>query len=102
MRAAERLAADPAVLILDVRTPGEYASGHLKGAVLAPVDELPDRMASLPQEKTKPILVYCAAGPRSKRAGAFLASRGYARVSALLGGLGAWEAAGLPVVKEGP
>ena len=45
-----------AVTILDVRQPGEYASGHIPGAVLAPLPELTDHMERI--DRTKPVVVY--------------------------------------------
>jgi len=44
------------VTILDVRQPAEYASGHIPGAVLAPLPELTDRMGRI--DRTKPVVVY--------------------------------------------
>ena len=59
--------------------------------------ELEDRLGDLPQDKSTPILVYCAAGGRSSRAASLLRARGYAESFNLSGGISAWEDAGLPV-----
>ncbi len=55
--AARRLLADDRILLLDVRPPIEYASGHLPGAISLPVDELPNRIAGLPRDRR--IVAYC-------------------------------------------
>ena len=54
----------PEILLLDVRTSEEFATGHFSGALNIPVDELPGRLSELPQDGL--ILVYCAVGKRSK------------------------------------
>ena len=72
---ARRLVSEGA-LLLDVRSPGEFAGGHLDGAINIPVGSVSERAAEL-AKKGKPIVVYCASGMRSgsaasqlKRAGA--------------------------------
>src|SRR5207247_1430296 len=57
----------PGLFVLDVRTPAEYASGHIPNAHLIPVDELEDRLRELPPKDT-PLLIHCAAGGRSTAA----------------------------------
>ena len=59
---AAELAKQTETLILDVRTPQEYAQGRLPNAVLLPVDELSHRQGELPKDKRTPVLVYCATG----------------------------------------
>ena len=83
--------------IIDVRTPEEYAEGHVEGAKLIPVDELADRLAEVPKDRQ--VYVYCRSGKRSARAAALLASQGFDKVENVLGGILAWQAAGHPVVK---
>ena len=53
------------VLILDVRTKGEYSNGHIPGATLIPSSEIASRVGELEKYVNKPILVYCASGGRS-------------------------------------
>ncbi|MGC3998617.1 MAG: rhodanese-like domain-containing protein [Anaeromyxobacter sp.] len=72
-------------LILDVRTPGEFAGGAYPGAKNIPVQELGARLSEVP--KGKPIVVYCASGMRSASAAALLQRSGYADV-VNAGGLG--------------
>ena len=75
--------------LLDVRQPKEYEAGHLAGAKLIPVKELPDRLAEL--ERDKPVIVYCAVGGRSRAAAQLLAGKDFANVFNLSGGIKAWE-----------
>ena len=65
-------------LLLDVRTPGEYAEKHIPDAVNIPVQELESRMAELPRDR--PIVVYCRSGHRSARAATMLKTAGYTSV----------------------
>lgn len=86
-------------ILLDVRTPDEWNAGHLKDAVH--IDwygaDFKQRVANL--DKSKPVLVYCAAGGRSGKAQDVMLDLGFKRVVNLEGGYTAWTAAGLPVVK---
>ena len=66
-------------IILDVRTPGEYASGHIKGSVNIPVDQLRNQLAKL-KDKQVPIITCCASGMRSASAKSILKSAGYEQV----------------------
>jgi rhodanese-related sulfurtransferase/rubrerythrin len=75
--------------LLDVRRPAEYQSGHLPGAQLIPVDELPDRIGEL--EAEKPVITYCASGIRSRAAAAFLLNSDFKEVHTLEGGIKAWH-----------
>ena len=75
---AHRLVSSGAKLV-DVRTAGEFARGHLDGAVNIPVGELAARLASL-GPKDKPIIVYCASGTRSAMAQRTLRGSGYESV----------------------
>ena len=95
----EATATDPAVFLVDVRTPEEYAEGHLRGA--ANIDwNAPEFMdvlsAACPKET--PVAVYCRTGRRSAEAAKKLAKAGYA-VTNLLGGYEAWGNAGKPVTR---
>jgi metal-sulfur cluster biosynthetic enzyme/rhodanese-related sulfurtransferase len=81
---------DPSVVVLDVRTPAEFASGHVPRAVLVPLDEIEDRLDELP-ERDAPLLVVCAAGGRSLAACRTLAEHGWTRLLNLAGGMHAWN-----------
>lgn len=81
-------------LVVDVREPGEYAAGHVAGAVNIPQAELADRLDELPEDK--PIYTVCRSGMRSLRAAQFLHQMGRTNVSNLTGGTLAWQKKGLP------
>lgn len=72
---AQRLVKQGA-LLLDVRTPGEFASGHVSGAKNIPVQELGSRLKELPP-KGQTIVVYCQSGGRSASASSVLRQAGY-------------------------
>ncbi|MDZ4725011.1 MAG: rhodanese-like domain-containing protein [Leptospira sp.] len=67
-------------LVVDVRTPAEYQSGHYPGALNIPVDQLEKRLDEFGQ-KDKPIIVYCASGGRSGSAKSYLESIGFTDVT---------------------
>ena len=66
---------DKGAIILDVRTPQEFSTGHIKGAVNIPVDQLASRLTEL-QQKGKPVITCCRSGARSAMAKASLAAAG--------------------------
>ena len=88
----------PGLFLLDVRTPAEYASGHIPNAHLIPVDELEDRLGELPARDT-PMLIHCAAGGRSAAACETLGQHGFTGLMNLVGGMHAWPG---PRVKDEP
>ena len=71
---------DQGALVVDVRTPQEYRSGHLAGAKLIPVDTLSAKLNQFGDDKSRPIVVYCKSGSRSGRAESFLKSAGFTNV----------------------
>lgn len=85
--------------VLDVRTPGEYAEGHLAGATLLPVQQLAARIGELAAHRTEPVLVYCATGNRSTVAGKMLVDAGFEQVINVRQGIKGWVREGLPVEK---
>jgi phage shock protein E len=66
--------------IIDVRTPGEFKGGHLKGAINLPVNEVAERISSVTTNKSAPILVHCQSGGRSATAKKKLEAIGYNHV----------------------
>ncbi|HVW15551.1 MAG TPA: rhodanese-like domain-containing protein [Mucilaginibacter sp.] len=64
--------------IIDVRTPGEYASGHIKGSVNIPLTTLESRLGKL--KKDRPVIICCATGMRSRSAATMLKSKGFRQV----------------------
>jgi len=74
LRAAHS-AVESGAVIIDVRTPKEFAGGHVAQAVNIPVEELAKSVARVPQNKT--LVVYCASGNRSAHATALLRQKGW-------------------------
>lgn len=68
------LLADP--VLVDVRTPQEFAAGHVPGALSLPLDTLPEAAARLP-DRDAPIVLYCRSGQRAARAMEMLRTQGY-------------------------
>jgi len=83
-------------LVIDVREPHEYVTGHVPGAKLIPLARLPHQAGELPA--SEPVYVICASGNRSWTAARFLTARGIDARS-VAGGTGDWMARGLPVVR---
>ncbi|MYU20679.1 rhodanese-like domain-containing protein [Streptomyces sp. SID8352] len=93
-RAAERLGS---FTVVDVRSPGEYAGGHLPGARNVPLDRLDEAASALTAAADRgPLLLVCASGNRSAKGCERLSELGIATTT-LEGGTSAWEAAGHPV-----
>jgi phage shock protein E len=92
------LASAPGTVVLDVRTPAEFASSHLARAVNLDVEaaDFTARLGALNKGAT--YAVYCHSGNRSAAALGLMASAGFAHASDLSGGISAWLAAGQPVV----
>ena len=90
---ASRILRDPpptGVFLLDCRTPEEHATARIAGAVLIPMQELPDRLAELEPHRSQAIIVHCHHGMRSLRVALFLQERGFGTVINLDGGVDAW------------
>ncbi len=83
-------------LILDVRQPEEWAQGHIAGATLIPLGDLPKRLNEVP--KNREVVVVCRTGVRSAQGRDLLKQAGFNRVTSMAGGLTQWQAQGLPVV----
>ncbi|MBU0935192.1 MAG: rhodanese-like domain-containing protein [Spirochaetes bacterium] len=66
--------------IVDVRSPGEFSSGHVRGALNLPLDSLGSKMSKL-GDKSRPVIVYCASGSRSSAARRMLKAAGFSDVS---------------------
>ncbi len=98
--AYEMVQKHPDMPVVDVRTPSEYETGHLKGARLMPLQQLDSALEAgkLDDLRGRKFLVYCRSGMRSVTAARMMTDHGLIPVN-LRGGIGAWESAGLPVVK---
>lgn len=67
-------------LVIDVRTPQEFAGGHVSGAINIPLDELRTRLPQRVSDKNRPLLLHCLSGGRSAVAAKRIKSMGYANV----------------------
>ena len=86
-------------LVLDIRQPAEFAAGHLGGARQMPSDQILLASDSLKKHKEKPVLVYCADGSLGPAAARQLAAQGFTKAVHLRGGVAAWRAENLPLVR---
>jgi hydroxyacylglutathione hydrolase len=93
------LVAQGDVQVVDVRRAPEYAGGHVPGAVHAPLDRIAQDASRL--DPARPTAVICASGYRSSAATSLLAARGFADLRNVLGGTGAWVAAGYEIEQRG-
>ena len=87
----------PDVRLLDVRTPGEYESVHIRGAYNVPLDTLGEHAREIRASVTAPVILICQSGQRARRAEAALKESGMPNLHVLDGGMKAWIEAGLPV-----
>jgi rhodanese-related sulfurtransferase len=83
-------------LILDVRGPGERAGKYIAGSLHLPLNRLKRQLSTVPRDGT--VVLQCAGGYRSAIAASLLANHGMTAIADLVGGLAAWEAAGLDLV----
>lgn len=85
--------------VVDVRTPAEFAAGHLPGAVNIDVESGSFAQAVAELDTSATYAVYCRSGNRSRSATQQMADAGIGRIYELDGGINSWAAAGLPVVQ---
>jgi rhodanese-related sulfurtransferase len=88
---------DGGAILLDVRTPDEFAAGHAPDVAFIPLHELETHFEEIPT--TAPLVLVCRSGVRSQTAAEFLLAQGYT-VANLSGGMIAWASAGLPVISD--
>ena len=84
--------------LIDVRTPGEYKSGHIDGATNIDFNQIDQMKVAFEKlDHNQPMLIYCAAGGRSNKTRILMAEMGFTQVYELSKGMSGWEAAGKPV-----
>lgn len=88
------------IVLVDVREPGEYAAERIHGALLYPLSTFD--AALLPNDEKRPLVLHCGSGKRSATAFSACADAGVAVRAHMRGGIGAWKAAGLPIVSIDP
>ena len=85
-----------ALTIIDVRTPEEYAQGHIVGARNIPLSTLEGQLEALEPHKDKALYLVCAVGGRSHNARVFLSQKGFSKAINVQGGTRGWKAKGYP------
>lgn len=93
---ARRIADGAAPLVLDVRSPAEFSSGHVPGARNVPVDELQARLGDLGSARDAEVVVYCERGGRAEKALQMLRAAGFRDVRRLEGDMQGWRSDRLP------
>jgi rhodanese-related sulfurtransferase len=88
-------------LLLDVRSQGEFDAGHILESRHVPQDQLAGSVETLKKYKDKVVIACCESGMRSGAAARLLQAQGFTKVVNLKGGLQAWRAENLPLVKPG-
>jgi rhodanese-related sulfurtransferase len=88
------------IVLIDVRTPNEYAFEHVPGAMLFPMSSF--EPTSLPDQGRKRIVFHCGSGVRSKKIAERCQSAGIDRLAHMEGGFGAWKQAGFPYLAIDP
>lgn len=92
---AERMKRKPWPQLLDVRTPAEFAGGHIRGAINVPVTALSSRLDALKLDPGRPVVAICLTAHRSVPAVRLLRQRGF-DAAQLAGGMIAWRGQKLP------
>ena len=82
--------------VIDVREQGEWDAGHIPGATLLPLADVPQRIGEVEPDKDAPLLLHCAVGGRSARAAGWLTQMGYTNVVSMKAPLGHWKEQGGP------
>ncbi|MEV0665810.1 rhodanese-like domain-containing protein [Actinomadura luteofluorescens] len=90
----ELLDSDDRPRIIDVRTPGEFETGHIPGSYNVPLDLLREHRAELRAHLDEQVVLVCRSGQRAGQASQALATAGLPNLRVLHGGIGAWQAAG--------
>lgn len=90
---------DKSMVILDVRTPEEFAQGHVPGAINISHDQLASRLTELDGDKDKDVVLYCRSGRRAGIAAETLSANGFKKLMHLEGDMIKWDEAKRPVEK---
>jgi rhodanese-related sulfurtransferase len=88
-----------AVRLLDVRTPGEYETAHIRGAYNVPLDRLGEHGPELRAAVSEPVVLVCQSGQRARKAEEALKTAGMPNLHVLDGGMNGWTGAGQPVIR---
>ncbi|MDP1900630.1 MAG: rhodanese-like domain-containing protein [Rubrivivax sp.] len=88
-------------ILIDIREPGEHATGVAAGAKLLPMRQLGQRLAEIPADPSRPVLLICNTQNRSSAVLRALRERGYENVRYVQGGMSEWARRGWPMVMPG-
>lgn len=91
----DKITVEGTTRIVDVRSPEEFADGHIPNAINIPSNEIQARIKEF--ESDSPVYVVCASGSRSMLATAFCVRAGMKHVVNVKGGTSAWQTAGFPL-----
>lgn len=94
---AQGLIQDSNTLVLDVRSPGEFETAHIDGAVNIPVDRLDPHLREIVHNAGGTMVLVCQSGGRAEQAATKLSNHGKQDLVLLQGGMNAWQQAGAPV-----
>lgn len=101
-RQAQQMLTNDSSLVVDVRTPGEFATAHIPDAINIPVDQLDPHLRRIVQAAGGTLVLVCQSGGRAEQAANKLAEGGHSDLVVLEGGMNSWEQAGLPVERAEP
>jgi rhodanese-related sulfurtransferase len=96
---AVRLMNSESAVVVDVREPNEFRSGHIPNAINVPLSGLVTHLPQLEKYKTRPVVVSCQTSQRSARAALILKRHGFDTAHVLAGGFLRWQSENLPVAK---
>ena len=85
------------LVVVDVRSPGEFAAAHIRGSYNIPLDALPEAASQLSSLRDETVALVCRTGMRAVQAETILRSAGVESARVLAGGIESWERAGLPL-----
>ena len=94
----QAITANEDILILDVRTPGEYAKAHIANSINLPVDEVEEKVSRVAPDKSKKTFVHCMSGSRSIVSVDMMVKMGYTNVFDVTSGLLAWRIKKYPLI----
>ena len=86
-------------MVLDIRPPGDFETGHVLNAINIPNADLNERLKELDKYQQKSLIVYCENGTVTNQAIRILKSNGFEKIYGMKGGLAGWKNATLPVAR---
>jgi rhodanese-related sulfurtransferase len=87
-----------AAKLIDLRSPNEFADGHITGSINIPYADIEDRLHEIKLQEGKSLVLICDSGSQSANAGEVINKSGYQNTIILSGGIGAWKLDNLPLI----